>query len=202
MKTLTTTFAVGLTIAAAGLALPVLGQPMGGPMGFAQFDRNQDGVVTEQEFAEARAERMGSRAAQGAPMRGIADAPSFADFDRNGDGRLTPDEVTALQQERRQGRAGMGAGPGMGQGMGRGMGANLPSFGQFDLDGDGVLTEQEFNEARGQRIQQRAQQGYGMRNLANAPAFQAIDVDGDGRVTAEEFAAAQAEHRQQMMAPR
>ena len=82
------------------------------------------------------------------------------------------------------------------------MGGNQPAFAQFDLNGDGALTEQEFYEARGQRIQQRAGQGYPMRNLANAPAFQAIDLDGNGQVTADEFAAAQAQHRQQMMAPR
>lgn len=86
--------------------------------------------------------------------------------------------------------------------MGPGMGRNMPSFAEFDLDGNGILTEQEFYEARSQRIQQRVQQGYPMRNLANAPAFQAIDLDGDGRVTPEEFAAAQAQHRQQMMPPR
>jgi hypothetical protein len=89
-------------------------------------------------------------------------------------------------------------GPGMmGPGMGRGMG--MPSFSTFDLDGDGTLTEDEFNKAHSQRMQQRAQQGYPMRNAAYAPGFETFDRDGNGRVNASEFAAAQAEHRQRMM---
>lgn len=82
------------------------------------------------------------------------------------------------------------------------MGRNLPSFADYDLNGDGSLTEQEFNEAKGKRIQERAQQGYAMRNLANAPTFGAIDSNSDGRVDPQEFTAAQAQHRQQGMPPR
>jgi hypothetical protein len=89
-------------------------------------------------------------------------------------------------------------GPGMmGPGMGRGMG--MPSFSEFDLDGDGTLTEDEFNKAHSQRMQQRAEQGYPMRNAPNAPGFETFDRDGDGRVNAAEFAEAQAQHRRSMM---
>lgn len=96
---------------------------------------------------------------------------------------------------------GPGAGPGRGMG-GPGMGRNMPAFADFDTNGDGSLTEQEFNEAKGKRIQERAQQGYQMRNLATAPTFATIDSNGDGRVDPQEFAAAQAQHRQQAMPPR
>ena len=98
---------------------------------------------------------------------------------------------------------GMGPGPGMGigpgMGMGRGMGRNMPSFADFDLDGNGSLTEQEFYQARANRIAERSQQGYPMRNLPNAPTFQSLDANGDGRLDPQEFAAGQAQHRQQMM---
>jgi len=200
--------------------MPAVAQPPSaasapGPMTFSAFDQNGDGVVTQQEFDAVRAERMGARAAAGAPMRGAANAPTFADFDRNGDGRMTPDEFNAVQQGRWQsgtgpGRGmgqgggmgpgpGMGMGPGAGMGMGRGMGRNMPSFADFDLDGDGSLTEQEFYQARANRIAERSQQGYPMRNLPNAPTFQSLDANGDGRLDPQEFAAGQAQHRQQMM---
>lgn len=70
-----------------------------------------------------------------------------------------------------------------------------PAFAEFDLDGSGGISEQEFNQARAQRISERAQQGYPMRNLANAPAFADIDSDGDGSLSEEEFASHQASHR-------
>jgi Ca2+-binding EF-hand superfamily protein len=179
-------------------------------MTFSAFDLDGDGIVIEQEFDTARAQRMAERAAQGAPMRGAANAPAFSDFDLNGDGRLTPEEFATVQQSRIRGRpgggmgpgAGMGPGGGMGMGPGAGMGRNMPAFAEFDLNSDGVLTEQEFYEARANRIAERSQQGYPMRNLANAPSFETIDLSGDGRITPDEFSAGQAQHhRQGMWAP-
>ena len=70
-------------------------------------------------------------------------------------------------------------------------------FAQFDQDGNGKLTEAEFNETRAQRIAKRIEQGYLMRNIANAPSFATIDANGDGLIDADEFAAQQARHRQQ-----
>ncbi|MBK1723806.1 hypothetical protein CKO23_16395 [Thiocystis violacea] len=180
-------------------------------MTFATFDRDSDGVVTEQEFNATRAERMAARATMGAPMPGAANAPKFADLDQNGDGQVTADEFDAFHQARLQGRGGMGpgAGQGMGPGMGmgqgggrgagRGMGSHMPTFADFDLNGDGSLTAQEFYQARANRIAERSQQGYPMRNLGNAPDFSAIDLDGNGQVDPREFLTAQTQHRQQMM---
>jgi Ca2+-binding EF-hand superfamily protein len=64
----------------------------GGAAGFADFDSNDDGVVTAEEFARTRADRQGEKAAQGYPMRNAGSAPGFESFDANGDGRLTPEE--------------------------------------------------------------------------------------------------------------
>ncbi len=72
------------------------------------------------------------------------------------------------------------------------------TFGAFDQNGDGAVTEQEFYDARAQRMRERAQQGYPMRNAANAPSFESVDGDGNGVVSPDEFAAAQAQHRRQM----
>jgi len=201
----------GVTLAIACLLLPgtLAAQAPGppGPMSFSDLDKNGDGAVTEQEFTTAHGARMAARAAQGAPMRGAATAPTFADFDQNGDGRMTPEEFQAGRQARMQGRPGMGAGPGAGPGggmgggpgMGMGMGRNMPVFTEFDLNGDGTLTETEFYEARAKRMAERAAQGYPMRNAGKALPFSAIDTDGNGQVTPDEFAAGQAAHRGQMM---
>ncbi len=200
----------GVTLAIACLLLPgtLAAQAPGppGPMSFSDLDKNGDGAVTEQEFTTAHGAHMAARAAQGAPMRGAATAPTFADFDQNGDGRMTPEEFQAGRQARMQGRPGMGPGPGAGPGggmgpggPGMGMGRNMPVFAAFDLNGDGTLTETEFYEARAKRMADRAAQGYPMRNAGKAPAFSAIDTDGNGQVTPDEFAASQAAHRGQMM---
>jgi Ca2+-binding EF-hand superfamily protein len=185
-----------LSIVAAGAPA----QPAApGPMTFEGFDLNGDGAVTEQEFTDAHAARMSARAAQGMPMRGAASPPVFADFDRDGDGRMTPEEFLAGRQARMQqmGPMGPGMAPGMGPGMDRGMG--MPAFSDFDTNGDGNLTSQEFYDARAERMRQRAQQGFPMRNAPYAPTFESLDGDGDSRVSPEEFGAAQARHHQEMM---
>ena len=97
---------LGLTAAFISFGLPgtTLAQPPvpPGPMTFSALDTNGDGTVTEQEFATGHADRMASRAAQGAPMRGAANPPTFAAYDKNGDAKLTPDEFAAAQGDRRQ----------------------------------------------------------------------------------------------------
>ena len=80
---------------------------------------------------------------------------------------------------------------------GMGKGNNMPSFADFDLDGDGKIVSDEFHKARAERIAKHAQEGRKMKGLADAPAFEDIDTDGNGSISVEEFAAHQSEHRQQ-----
>jgi len=278
---------VFLTVAVATILSSATAQaeqaPTRGPMPPGSFDRDGDGVITEQEFNTTRAEHMGAMAAQGMPMRGAANAPAFSDFDTNHDGKLTQEEMFAgrrAQMEKRRGmgpgagmspgmmgqgrgmgpgmgpRQGMGPPPGMGpgmmgqgrgmgpgmmgqgpgmgpppgmgpgmmgqgrgmgpgmmgqgrgmgpgagmgpgmmgqgRGMGPGMGRNRPDFSAYDRNGDGKISEQEFQEGRNERIRERAQQGYPMRNIGNAPAFPNLDANGDGVVSPEEFSAHQSQ---------
>lgn len=116
-------------------------------------------------------------------------------------GVTLPDEPPARGGGMGPGGGGMGpggGGMGMGQnqGMGKGMGRNRPAFSEYDLNGDGKITEKEFNEARSKRISERAQQGYQMRNLGSAPSFADIDANGDGEISTEEFAAHQSQRPQ------
>ena len=88
--------------------------------------------------------------------------------------------------------------PAMAEEAKKGKGMNMPTFADFDLNGDGKMTEDEFNQARAERIAKRAKEGRKMKNLANAPSFADIDTDGDGGVSPEEFAAHQAAHHSKM----
>ncbi|MBN4063505.1 hypothetical protein JYT79_01855 [Cardiobacterium sp. AH-315-I02] len=171
--------------------------PDRGPIPFSIYDKDGDGLISEKEFIEIRAERMSKRAAEGRPMRGAASAPSFPEFDTNKDGKLTSDELAAGQKVQMEKRRSMGMGQGRGMGKGMGMGKNMPAFSEYDLDGDGKILEKEFNEARSKRISERAQQGYQMRNLGNAPSFADIDINGNGQISTEEFTEHQAQRRQQ-----
>jgi len=91
---------------------------------------------------------------------------------------------------------------GMGKGKGRGMGRNMPTYADFDLNGDGKIVEQEFNEAHAQRWAKMAEEGRQMKHVGEFPGFAGIDTDGDGVITEEEFATHQAEHRAKMQQQR
>lgn len=69
---------------------------------FADFDLNNDGKITEQEFIEARTARISERAQEGRQMKGLANAASFADIDTNNDGVISPEEFAIYQSSHRQ----------------------------------------------------------------------------------------------------
>ncbi len=72
-----------------------------------------------------------------------------------------------------------------------GLAAPAPSkelpFATFDEDGDGYLSETEFNEARTARMMQRAKEGGRMHHYGQAPSFSDLDGDGDGRLSEQEL---------------
>ncbi len=116
---------------------------------------------------------------------------------------LTPEERQKYMGSQGQGmNKGSGNGMGQGQGMGNGMGQGMmkrPSFSDFDLNGDGIVPEAEFDQARAERMKQNAEAGKMMKNAGSAPAFSDIDANGDGNITADEFTNHQAEQMQQKM---
>ena len=73
-----------------------------------------------------------------------------------------------------------------------------PPFSAFDLDGDGFVSEDEFNAFRNARHEAMAKEGKPMKGMATAPSFSDVDTDGDGKLTEAELTAAQQAHRQAM----
>jgi len=185
-----------------------------GPAPFADFDKDGSGFVSEEEFNTARATRMAAMAAEGRQMRGAENAPAFADIDTDGDGQLSQDELNVAHKAHMEKNRAMHKGDGMGHGsgkgscdgsgkvigmgMGMGMKGNMPSFADFDLDGDGKITEQEFNTAHAKKMSEMAAEGCQMKHVGDAPGFAGIDTNDDGEISEEEFATHQAEHHKQM----
>ncbi len=82
------------------------------------------------------------------------------------------------------------------------MKGNMPSFSDFDLDGDGVIVEPEFNEAHAKKMSEMAAQGHKMKHAGDAPGFSGIDTNDDGQISEQEFADHQAAHHQKMQEQR
>jgi len=187
-----------------------------GPAPFSDFDLDSSGFISEDEFNTVRGQRIAAKAAEGKQMRGAATAPAFADIDTDGDGQLNPEELSAAQKAHREKHHAKGKGQGQGQGQGqghgknkgqgsgcgegkgRGMKGNMPTFSDFDLDGDGTIVETEFNQGHAKRMSEMAAEGHQLKHAGDAPGFSGIDSDGNGEISAEEFAAHQAEHHNQM----
>ncbi|MET0091623.1 MAG: EF-hand domain-containing protein [Candidatus Thiodiazotropha sp.] len=169
--------------------------PERGPLPFSAFDTDRSGGISQEEFDTLHKQRAVSASIPGQQR---LQALSFSDFDRDADGNLTYDEFIQGQRQRMQQRSPGYADPPVNPGMGPGMGRQMPTFADFDLNADGVIHEEEFNQARAKRIEARLMAGYPMRNLKNAQPFSEIDTNGDGALSPEEFAAAQQRHRMPM----
>jgi hypothetical protein len=73
-----------------------------------------------------------------------------------------------------------------------------PTFAEFDADGDGFVSEEEFTAFRAARMAAMAEAGKPMKGAATAPAFSDIDTDGDGMLNEAELTAAQQAHHKAM----
>lgn len=82
-----------------------------------------------------------------------------------------------------------------------GMGYNMPSFKSYDLNNDGMISAQEFQDARDARMAKQAASGKMMRNSANAPSFEMIDMNKDGSIDKNEFMNHQRNRMQNTPAP-
>ena len=73
-----------------------------------------------------------------------------------------------------------------------------PAFSDIDTNGDGFVSEEEFNAFRAAKMAARAEAGKPMKGAATAPAFSDLDSDGDGVLSEDELTAGHKAHRQAM----
>ena len=73
-----------------------------------------------------------------------------------------------------------------------------PAFSEFDQDGDGFVSEDEFNSTRAARHEAMAKEGRPMKGMATAPSFNDVDTDGDGKLSEAELTTAQQAHMKSM----
>ena len=73
-----------------------------------------------------------------------------------------------------------------------------PAFSDFDTNGDGFISEEEFNTFRAARMATMAEAGKPMKGAATAPAFSDLDTDDDGKLNEAELVAGQKAHKQAM----
>jgi len=64
-----------------------------------------------------------------------------------------------------------------------------PAFSDFDKDGDGFVTREEFEAAHAERHAAMEKEGRSMKGMAMAPKFEDFDADGDGKLSEAEMAA-------------
>ncbi len=162
-----------------------------GPVSMENFDADGDGIVTEQEFTNGRAQQQEQMKASGRKGLGTRSAPSFAAIDTNMDGELSYEEIRTMQATQQANR---------GRGKGRALVGNTSARGPMamancDVDGDGFVTEQEFNNTRAQRQEQMKASGRRGLGALSAPSFTAIDTNMDGVLSYEEIKTMQLERQ-------
>ncbi|MGD2130532.1 MAG: EF-hand domain-containing protein [Lysobacterales bacterium] len=73
-----------------------------------------------------------------------------------------------------------------------------PAFSDFDKDGDGFVSKEEFEAAHAERHAAMEKEGRPMKGMAMAPKFEDFDADGDGKLSEAEMAAGHQAHMQAM----
>ncbi|KHT62677.1 hypothetical protein RJ45_16415 [Photobacterium gaetbulicola] len=93
---LTALLAVSMVSVSAWAAGPQSGNPPPRPA-FSDFDTNNDGYITEEEFLAFQSERMQARAESGGRMQNAGQRPEFSDIDTDGDNMISEQEFLSHQ---------------------------------------------------------------------------------------------------------
>jgi Ca2+-binding EF-hand superfamily protein len=70
------------------------------------------------------------------------------------------------------------------------------SFGSYDKNGDGYITQEEFDLRKNERMQSRAGENRQLRNVADSPQFSYFDINNDGKINKNELTIRQQERMQ------
>jgi len=69
-------------------------------------------------------------------------------------------------------------------------------FESYDTNKDGVITKDEFDAVKKDRMDAKEDAGMPMRNAVNSPDFDYFDTNKDGKITKEELQAGQLKRMQ------
>eukprot|EP01156_Anaeramoeba_ignava_P015195 Anaeramoba_ignava/a612027_16.p2 GENE.a612027_16~~a612027_16.p2 ORF type:complete len:203 (-),score=-9.26 a612027_16:1136-1744(-) len=72
------------------------------------------------------------------------------------------------------------------------------SFKTADVNGDNIVTSEEFYNNQAKHMEQMAAEGRPMRNAGSAPTFEDIDANGDGMLEFEEYQNFHTQRQQEM----
>ena len=133
MKNLTKSLVLVSLLSSVAFAVPTAQQK------FNSADRNNDGVLTSEEFYNDQARKMEKKMKEGKALKGVSTAPHFASVDKNGDEKVTFREYdtfhTVRQKEmvqiKNQGRYGK---------------RGFQMFQKYDENKDGNIDRDEFRK--------------------------------------------------------
>lgn len=161
----------------------------GTPMGFSNFDTNEDNIISEKEFNDMKSEM--SKNKKGKEMK-----ITFSDIDKDADGKVTIKEFDTFHAEMVKSYKGNKKGKRKGsknscrndKGQ-RGMNSEN-MFAKIDADSDKFISEKELNTFREERMKVKEEKGKQMKNADKAPTFESLDLDKDGKISESEFLSA------------
>jgi hypothetical protein len=76
------------------------------------------------------------------------------------------------------------------------------SFKTADVNGDNIVTSEEFYNKQAKNMEQRAEEGRALRNAGTAPVFEDVDANNDGKLEYWEYQSFHAKRQQDMKAKR
>ncbi|WP_426370308.1 EF-hand domain-containing protein [Pseudocolwellia sp. HL-MZ7] len=158
-----------------------------GALTFTEYDLNGDGLISEEEFIKGDKGHMSKMRKNHVAMHSTE--PASLEIDTNKDGILSEDEMAHGKKIEMQKHRAMII-------LGQGMKKKVPTFTDYDLDGDDIIFEQEFNDGQSKIRSNKNKECEQMKNGKDAPYFSEIDTNNDEEISQNEFITHQLYQRQ------
>ncbi|MEA3498855.1 MAG: EF-hand domain-containing protein [Campylobacterota bacterium] len=204
MRNLTKSLILVSLISGVAFAVPTAQQK------FSSADKNNDGILTSEEFYNDQAVKMEKKMKEGKALKGVSTAPHFDGVDKNSDGKVTFKEYDTFHTIRQREMVSI-------KNQGRADNQGYQMFQKYDKNSDGNINREEFRnlyQNMQQNIVQRETRGYGQgmkgknagqlmgqgmqgrgySSNGNPTPFSTFDKNRDGFITENEFYVTQGEN--------